>query len=91
MNRLQGLSSENRYLVSLNLGQPVEESLKIKEIHYEHPIYDPRSLASQDKIRALSGKNRTFFCGSYLGNGFHEDAVRSSVEVAQKLGVPWGL
>jgi len=59
-------------------------------MNYEHPAYSLKSLRSQDKIKELNGKNRTYFCGSYLGHGFHEDAIRSSVETAKLLGVNWG-
>ena len=43
-------------------------------------------------LPALQGINRTWFCGSYCGYGFHEDAFKSGLAVAEKLGasVPWG-
>jgi hypothetical protein len=33
----------------------------------------------------------TFFCGSYCGYGFHEDALSAGLDVAEQLGVrrPW--
>jgi len=39
----------------------------------------------------IQNKNRTFFCGSYTGYGFHEDGIASAVNVATLLGVspPW--
>jgi predicted NAD/FAD-binding protein len=30
-----------------------------------------------------------YFCGAYLGHGFHEDGVRSGVAVADALGSAW--
>ena len=90
MNRLQNLSSEREYCVSLNWPDSIADSKTIATMNYEHPAYSLKSLRSQDKIKELNGKNRTYFCGSYLGHGFHEDAIRSSVETAKLLGVNWG-
>ena len=62
-------------------------------------LYDGRTgratLAApraQKALPALQGINRTWFCGSYCGYGFHEDAFKSGLAVAEKLGasVPWG-
>ncbi|WP_372806943.1 NAD(P)/FAD-dependent oxidoreductase [Pontiella sp.] len=85
MNRLQGLRTEKQYFVSLNL--PQEPAGKIAEFDYEHPMYTREALASRPNLQALNGRNNTWFAGSYFGNGFHEDAVRSAVDVAKGLGM----
>ena len=55
---------------------------------FTHPVYTFDSLATQARLAATStARDRTYFCGSYFGYGFHEDAVRSAVEVAERLGV----
>jgi predicted NAD/FAD-binding protein len=54
---------------------------------YTHPIYTPESLSSQVEINKFIGQRNTHYCGSYLGYGFHEDAVKSSVAVARSLGI----
>lgn len=85
MNKLQNLSCKKNYFVTLN---PHAEPKNIHEkMTYTHPIFDSTSLATQSELPNLSGINNTYFCGSYHGNGFHEDAVRSSVEICKKLGV----
>jgi uncharacterized protein len=54
------------------------------------PIFDFRSCATTARLPALNGVNNTYYCGSYFGYGLHEDAVRSAVDVARRLGVePW--
>lgn len=90
MNRLQSISSNIDYCVSLNWPEQIPSSKIIAQMNYEHPLYDRASVAAQNSIKKLNGQNRTYFCGSYLGSGFHEDAVRSSVETAKSLGVIWG-
>ncbi|MBT8042901.1 MAG: FAD-dependent oxidoreductase, partial [Pontiella sp.] len=85
MNRLQGLDTQERYFVSLNL--PNEPDGIIREFMYEHPMYTRKALLARPALKKLNGQNRTWFAGSYFGNGFHEDAVRSAVEVAKGFGI----
>jgi predicted NAD/FAD-binding protein len=50
-------------------------------------MYTRKALASRAKLKELNGSNHTWFAGSYFGNGFHEDAVRSAVEVAEDFDI----
>jgi len=55
-------------------------------------VFDVRALEAQKDLWALQGKNRTWFCGSYFGYGFHEDGAQSGLAVAEQLGGarrPW--
>jgi predicted NAD/FAD-binding protein len=54
---------------------------------YTHPTYTFGSLASQKELHKLQGVRNTYFCGSYFGYGFHEDAVKSGVTVAREFGL----
>jgi len=85
MNRLQGLKTEKPYFVSLNL--PEDPRGIIREFSYEHPMYTREALSLRPALQTLNGSNRTWFAGSYFGNGFHEDAVRSAVEVVKSFGI----
>lgn len=87
MNRLQNLDARNDYFVTLNPTHAIDPSLIHCNVDYEHPVFTRESMDSQEGLRELSGERNTFYCGSYLGYGFHEDAVRSAVEAAHKLGV----
>ena len=52
------------------------------------------SMRAQRKLWPLQGRNRTWFCGSYFGSGFHEDALQSGLAVAEALGGvkrPWSV
>ena len=42
-------------------------------------------MATQAELMTLNGVGNTWFCGSYFGYGFHEDAVRSSYRMAAQL------
>jgi predicted NAD/FAD-binding protein len=87
MNRLQGLRTQKQYLVTLNAARPPRGETIIREIHYTHPLYTFESMRTQALLPSLNGVNRTFYCGSYFGYGFHEDAVRSGVAVARAFGI----
>jgi predicted NAD/FAD-binding protein len=91
MNALQGLDHSQDYFVSLNPIQTIDPDKIIQHIHYMHPVFDTQAMASQPLLASLQGQNRTWFTGSYFGYGFHEDALRSAVDVAKALGVsiPW--
>lgn len=91
MNRLQGLKSSNNYFVSLNpLHEPRPESL-VAEMTYHHPVFDTDATAAQKRLPEIQGRDRIWYTGSYFGYGFHEDALRASVELAECFGVhaPW--
>jgi len=87
MNRLQGLTTSRQYLVSLNRQREIRPGEVIRELVYTHPTYTPESTATQPHLPALNGIRGTYFCGSYFGHGFHEDAVRSGLEVARCFGL----
>lgn len=87
MNRLQGLQTKEDYFVTLNRTNLIDPQKIIYQTTYTHPCFTTAAIASQAPLRALNGTSNTFFCGSYLGYGFHEDAVRSAVEVAEKFGI----
>lgn len=87
MTRLQRLVTNERYCVTLNPGRPIAEEHCVRTIHYRHPVFTFASLSTQKELSVLNGRNNTFFCGSYFGFGFHEDAVRSAVEVGRLMGI----
>lgn len=87
MNRLQQLETERDYVVTLNPQRSILAEHRIAEMVYEHPLYTFASLKTQRELPALNGVNRTFFCGSYFAHGFHEDAVRAAVEVAEQFDI----
>jgi predicted NAD/FAD-binding protein len=92
MNRLQGLSGAVDYFVTLNDQNTIAPDQIIYSTNYTHPCFTAAATSSQDKLRDLNGTRNTFFCGSYMRYGFHEDAVWSAVSVARSLGVDvsWG-
>ncbi len=82
MNRLQSLQAQNEYLVTLNNTAAIAAEKVIKRIQYEHPVYTLESVSAQQR-QAEINCNRTFFCGAYWRNGFHEDGVVSAINAIE--------
>jgi predicted NAD/FAD-binding protein len=87
MNRLQRLDTQAPYFVTLNPNREIEERHVVTRLVYTHPMFDFASLATQPQLAQLNGRNRTSFCGSYFGYGFHEDAVRAANRAVEAFGV----
>lgn len=85
MNRLQGLRARRRYLVTLNPRREPRAGTVLREFDYAHPAYGFRALASQSALSRLQGVRGTWYCGSYHGYGFHEDAVSSALAAVRLI------
>ncbi|MFG1910119.1 NAD(P)/FAD-dependent oxidoreductase [Kribbella sp. NPDC048928] len=88
MNRLQGLESDENYLVTLNGAEAVDPAKVIARMDYRHPIYTPEAVAAQRRLMGLH-TGRIAFAGAYHGWGFHEDGCRAGVAAAESFGVRW--
>lgn len=85
MNILQGIKSEHTFCVTLNQQQAVNPSKVLREFTYHHPIFSSQSLNAQQQRAKICGVNHTHFAGAYWHNGFHEDGVKSAIEVAKRF------
>ncbi len=85
MNRLQRLKSKTRFLVTLNPTHPPDPSMILYSTKYTHPIlsFDPKS--NEENFTKLNSTGRVFFCGAYLGYGFHEDGFLSGIKAAHQI------
>jgi predicted NAD/FAD-binding protein len=86
MNRLQSLSADREFCVTLNRTGEIDPSHVIRTIRYAHPVYTADGVKAQARAAEISARNRTSFCGAYWGWGFHEDGVRSALRVAKQFG-----
>jgi len=91
INMLQPLPFERPVVVTLNPFREPDPALVWREIHYSHPVFDSAAIAAQARLPALQGRDRVWFAGAWTGYGFHEDGLRSAVNVARDFGVapPW--
>lgn len=89
MNLLQSLDSPKPFVVSLGRSDEIDPDEVIARMRYQHPVYTRASVAAQGRRAEIQGQRRTWFAGAYWGWGFHEDGMRSAVDVARALGVRW--
>ncbi len=81
LNNLQNLKCKENYFLTLNPVQEIEISKVIAKVNFTHPYFNLETAKSQKKLFSLQGKKRTWFCGSYFGYGFHEDGLKSSIDM----------
>lgn len=91
MNRLQNLPGRTPLFVSVNPGRAPLPPTAHARYTFEHPMYDAAAIRAQRDLHEIQGARHTYFCGSYCGYGFHEDAFAAGLDVAEQLGVrrPW--
>ena len=89
MSQLQGIQAPENFCVTLNCSDRIDPARILKRLRYHHPIYTRASVAAQARRDEISGQKRTWYAGAYWGWGFHEDGMRSAVNVARALGVRW--
>ncbi|MDN2662219.1 NAD(P)/FAD-dependent oxidoreductase [Psychromonas sp. 14N.309.X.WAT.B.A12] len=85
MNILQGIDSDETFCVTLNQKEEIDADKILREFTYYHPVFSLQSIRSQQQRDTICGKRHTHFAGAYWHNGFHEDGVKSAVEVAQRF------
>ncbi|MBD22113.1 MAG: hypothetical protein CL572_00395 [Alphaproteobacteria bacterium] len=85
MNKLQKLKTNTNIFVSLNPFKKPEKDKIFQVINYQHPQFNFETFDKQKEIDKIQGKSNTWFCGAYLGYGFHEDGISSSINVAKKI------
>ena len=87
LNKLQNLDTSKDYFLTLNPICKINENSVIKKINFTHPYLNSKNTALQKDLRLIQGKKRTWFCGSYFGYGFHEDGLKSSIDLINNFKI----
>jgi predicted NAD/FAD-binding protein len=85
LNLLQPLPFAQPVVVSLNPLQDVDPQHVLGSYDYAHPVFDLAAIRAQTEVPALQGQQHTYFCGAWTGYGFHEDGLKSGLDVATRL------
>lgn len=91
MNRLQNIDYSKPLFVSLNPRVAPDPKLTFQQFNYDHPQFGVNTREAHKTLEEIQGQNNTWFAGAWTGNGFHEDGLRSAINVANLLGAyaPW--
>tara|TARA_Y100000589_G_C27133841_1_gene621691 strand:+ start:75 stop:1313 length:1239 start_codon:yes stop_codon:yes gene_type:complete len=85
LNLLQNLKIEKNIFLTLNPFRDIDEKKILKKIKFTHPYYDQKALDNQKNLKNIQNIENLLFCGSYFGYGFHEDGIKSSIEMLKNL------
>ena len=85
LNLLQNLDFNKNIFLTLNPNFKINEDKILKKVNFTHPYFDQPALDNQDKLKSLQNKKNLLFCGSYFGYGFHEDGIKSSIEMIKAI------
>ena len=85
LNQLQNLKTDKNIFLTINPFFQIDQNKVFKEIDFTHPYYDEKALQNQTNLKSIQNVNNTLFAGSYFGYGFHEDGIKSSIEMLKTL------
>tara|TARA_B100000700_G_scaffold43363_1_gene44702 strand:- start:1884 stop:3110 length:1227 start_codon:yes stop_codon:yes gene_type:complete len=87
LNNLQNLKCDNNFFLTLNPIYKISNNNIIKKINFTHPYFNLETLKYQKDLQLLQGKKRTWYCGSYFGYGFHEDGLKSTINLIENFKI----
>ena len=85
LNLLQNLKCDKNIFLTLNPYFKIDEKKILKKVRFTHPYFDQSALNFQSQLTNLQNKRNILYCGSYFGYGFHEDGIKSSIEMLKTL------
>ena len=85
LNQLQNLKTDKNIFLTINPFLEIDSDKIYHKIDFTHPYYDEKALKNQSNLNTIQNTNNTLFAGSYFGYGFHEDGIKSSIEMLKTL------
>ena len=85
LNKLQNLKIDKDIFLTINPFREIPEEKIFKKVKFTHPYYDSDALSNQNNLNKIQNKKNILFCGSYFGYGFHEDGIKSSIDMLKTL------
>ncbi len=85
MNILQHIKSSSTYCVTLNDTENIAPDRIIQRLAYHHPVFTASGITAQQRQNEINGVQRTWYCGAYWRNGFHEDGVYSALQAVKQF------
>ncbi len=86
MNNLQPLNTSLPILNTMNPDLDPDESTVQDRCEFSHPLFNHDAVENQHKINDIQGLGNYWYCGAWQGYGFHEDGLKSALEMVRKMG-----
>ena len=85
INKLQNFHTKYPVLVTLNPPKKliIKNEKILKKLKLKHPLLEKEHFLLSEKVKKLQGKNMTYYTGAWLGYGFHEDGLNSSINISK--------
>jgi predicted NAD/FAD-binding protein len=83
---LQKIDADKTFCVTLNNTDQIDPAKILGTYQYAHPQYNMAMVNAQQRRTEICGTDGLHFCGAYWYNGFHEDGVRSALDVCKRFG-----
>ena len=87
LNNLQNLKCDQNFFLTLNPISEINKKNIVKNINFTHPYFNSETLKYQKSLLSLQGKKRTWYCGSYFSYGFHEDGIKSAMNLIENFKI----
>jgi predicted NAD/FAD-binding protein len=85
LNQLQNLKIDKNIFLTINPFREISADKTYKKVKFTHPYFDADALLNQKNLQKIQNTKNILFCGSYFGYGFHEDGIKSSIEMLKTL------
>ena len=85
LNQLQNLKVSTNIFLTINPFIEIDVNKILKKVKFTHPYYDNQALDHQNQLNLIQNKENILFCGSYFGYGFHEDGLKSSIQMMKSI------
>jgi predicted NAD/FAD-binding protein len=85
INQLQNLEIDKNIFLTINPYKEIPADKIFKKVVFTHPYYDSEALLNQSRLCNIQNKKNILFCGSYFGYGFHEDGIKSTIEMLKTI------
>ena len=85
LNQLQNLKINKNIFLTINPFADISKKRILKKVKFTHPYFDNQALDHQKQLNLIQNKENILFCGSYFGYGFHEDGIKSSIEMLNSI------
>jgi uncharacterized protein len=82
LNHLCGICSPVQYSLAFNLASLIAPHRILHVQQHHTPLYTVTAFGSRSAIIATNGDYHTYHVGAYLGDGLHEGAITSAIQVA---------